>query len=222
MENELEYRDSVLKMVRDKRGYTLPYHELFAGMNPDLLLKYDAFYDALTLHQNTLAPMEKELVWIAILAIADEEAGSIHLVRAKKAGVPLEKIKESLTIAQTVRGSTVWPFVSRHWQEDLPDLDTMQAYDEAIEKQFSDGPIEPELVELIFIGAATAAANKDLLEHHYLRAAKMGIDERKIAEAMSFIFIPRGGNQLLDMANVIKRTIQAGKAEPRSVFKIWK
>lgn len=214
-------RDEVLQMVNRKRGYTLPYHELFAGMNPELLMRYDSFYDALTLQQNTLSDREKELVWIAILAIADEEAGSIHLKRAEKAGVALDETVESLTIAQMVRGQTIWTFVAQYWQEDLPQLNVWQAYDCAVGTLFSSGPIDPELVELIFIGAATAAANKQLLEHHFLRAEKLGIDERKIAEAMSFIFIPRGGNQLLDMAQVIKNTVQSKKVEPTSVFKVW-
>jgi len=109
MENSerLERRDQILSVVRKKRGYTLPYHELFAGMNPDLLEKYDSFYDALTLQNNNLTPREKELVWIAILAIVDEEAGSIHLVRAEKAGVRLDEIQESLTIAQMDRGFSI-------------------------------------------------------------------------------------------------------------------
>lgn len=221
MSNIQDRREEVLQMVNKKRGYTLPYHELFAGMNPELLVKYDSFYDALTLQQNVLTPVEKELVWIAILAIADEEAGSIHLKRADKAGVTLEQTIESLTIAQMVRGETIWPFVAQYWQADLPELDTWNAYDTAVETLFHQGPIGSELIELIFIGAATAAANKQLLEHHFLRAEAMGVDERKIAEAMSFIFIPRGGNQLLDMAQVIKDAVRLKKVKPSSVFKVW-
>lgn len=215
------HRDTVLAAVEKKRGYTLAYHQLFAGLDSQLLERYDRFYEALTLREKYLAPREKELIWIAILAIASEEAGSIHLQRAAAAGVRTDEITASLSIAQLVRGFSIWSFVEKCWKDNLPGLDEMAAYDRIVDKTMDHRLLPPELTELIFIGAAAAAADARLLEHHYLRAAALGVAEEKIAEAMSFIFIPCGGNQLLDMATVIKNAVEAGKSAPTSIFQIW-
>lgn len=223
MSDSVDYtrRDQVLESVRKKRGYTLSYHQLFASLNPELLSRYDSFYEALTLLQGHLEPKEKELVWIAILAIADEEAGSIHLKRAEKVGITTDEIAVSLSIAQLVKGFRIWPFVQKNWKSDLPNLDEYATYDSIVDRVVGSSGLDPKLVELIFIGAATTNADAALLEHHFIRAETIGVPEEKIAEAMSFIIIPRGGNMLLDMANVLRDVVASKKVKPTTIFKIW-
>lgn len=210
-----------LAIVERKRGYVLSYHQLFAGLDTELLLKYDAFYEALTLQERYLTPRQKEIVWIAILAIADEEAGSLHLDRAAKAGVTTEEIAASITIANMIRGFSVWPFVEKYWSKWLPDLDALANYNALVEKALVDFPLEKDLAELVFIGAATAIGNKQALSHHLIRANTIGIPDELIAEAMSFIIIPCGGNQLMDMTSVLSNLVKQGQFKPMSIFGCW-
>ena len=78
---------SVLLKVRRKRGYLLSYHRLLHGIAPELLATYDAFYTQFTLTGRALTPLQKETVWIALIAATHARVGTIHLKRAVKAGM---------------------------------------------------------------------------------------------------------------------------------------
>ena len=212
---------SVLKSVRKKRGYVLPYHELFWFINADLLAKYDAFYEELTLKTNHLDNKTKELVWLGILMSVFEEAGTIHLRRAREAGVTDEEIRDVIKLTQIGRGFEVVLFVGEKWQKHLPAIDSLRTYGDLVDSITERVSISRRLCELVFIGIYCAIPIPKALKCHLLRAKECGVRDEEIAEAMSFIFIPRGGNVLIEAAQVLKEMIQGGELKSDGVFSYW-
>lgn len=211
----------ILESVKKKRGYVLPYHELFWCMDPDLLAKYDAFYEQLTLRTNHLDNKTKELVWLGILISVFEEAGTIHLRRAREAGVTDDEIQDVIKLTQIGRGFEVILFVGEKWQNHLPAIDPLRTYGDLINSVTERTTIPRRLCELVLIGIYCAIPIPKALKYHLLHAKECGLRDEEIAEAMSFIFIPRGGNVLIEAAQVLKDVVKSGEFEPDSIFSYW-
>jgi len=211
----------ILESVKKKRGYVLPYHELFWCIDPKLLAKYDAFYEHLTLMTNHLDARTKELVWIGILICASEEAGTLHLKRAREAGVTDEEIRDVISIAYLARGFDTLIFVADKWKGYLPEIDVMGQYAKLIDSFMKEMTLSKRVAELVFIGAYSALPIPRALRWHLIRAKQEGVRDEEIAEAVSFIFIPRGGNQLIEVAQVLKDAVQHRELEPDSSFDYW-
>ena len=82
-----------------KRGYLLPYHRMLAASDPKLLATYDALYTRLTLDERILTSVEKETVWIALIATTREKLAIFHFERAEAAGMSNTAISDALAIA---------------------------------------------------------------------------------------------------------------------------
>ncbi len=197
----------ILTKVKEKRGYLLPYHELFFCVDPGLLEAYDRFYDSLTLRKNHLDLKTKELVWLGILMGVLEEAGTIHLKRAREAGVTDDDICAIVKLTQIARGFDVLSFVEKKWGQNLPGISPMQIYEDLLDSVTSKMTLPKTIVELVFIGIYSALRNKAALRLHLKRAKASDLSDEEIAEAMSYIFIPRGGNALIDASEVFKEVI---------------
>ena len=192
----------ILEKVKEKRGYLLPYHALFLCVDPDLLEAYDRFYDRLTLRKNHLDLKTRELVWLGILMGVLEEAGTIHLKRARQAGVTDDDISDIVKLTQIARGFDVLSFIDKKWKKDLPGISPVQIYEDLIDSLTPKMTLPKNTVELIFIGIYSALRNKTALRLHLKRAKTFNLSDEEIAEAMSYIFIPRGGNALIEASEV--------------------
>jgi len=198
----------ILTKVKEKRGYLLPYHELFLCVDPDLLEAYDRFYDRLTLRKNHLDLKTKELVWLGILMGVLEEAGTIHFKRARQAGVTDDDISAIVKLTQVARGFDVLPFIENKWGQALPEISPMHIYEDLIDSVTGKTTLPKSTVELIFIGIYSALRNKTALRLHLKRAKTFDLSDEEIAEAMSYIFIPRGGNALIEASEVFMEVIR--------------
>src|SRR5690606_19034212 len=94
-----QHSKKLLDEMFAKRGYLLPYHRLLGESDPELLSTYDALYTRLTLNERVLTLEEREVVWIALIAITREKYASFHLERGVKAGMTTETITDSIAIA---------------------------------------------------------------------------------------------------------------------------
>jgi len=200
----------ILEKVKEKRGYLLPYHELFFRIDPDLLEAYDRFYDRLTLRKNHLDLKTRELVWLGILMGVLEEAGTIHFKRARQAGVTDDDISAVVKLTQVARGFDVLPFIEKKWGQDLPGISPMNIYEDLIDAVTAKMAFKKNTVELIFIGIYSALRNKPALRFHLKRAKTSDLSDEEIAEAMSYIFIPRGGNALIEASEIFIEIIDKG------------
>lgn len=198
----------ILTKVKEKRGYLLPYHALFLCVDPGLLEAYDRFYDRLTLRKNHLDRKTKELVWLGILMGVLEEAGTIHLKRAGEAGVTDADISDIVKLTQIARGFDVLPFIEKKWGQNLPGISPVQIYEDLVDAVTAKTTLPKNTVELIFIGIYSALRNKTALRLHLKRAKAFDLSDEEIAEAMSYIFIPRGGNALIEASEVFMEVIR--------------
>jgi alkylhydroperoxidase/carboxymuconolactone decarboxylase family protein YurZ len=211
----------VLKKVKGKRGYLLPYHELFACIDPILLEKYDDFYTELTLKNKVLDNKTKELAWIGILAAASEEAGTIHLKKGRDAGITDEEISDVITLTQIAKGFDVLMFVEEKWGSFFQNIRVMEIYGNLVKQLKKNVRLSEKIVELVFIGIYAALEIKKGLEFHLMKSKECGARDEEIAEVMSFVILPRGVNTMLEAAEVLKNLVKEGKLKPDSIFKYW-
>lgn len=96
----------LLASMRERRGYTLAFHELLAEHLPDVLEAYDAYYSGTWLTENVLDARTKELVAIGIhAAVLEREGLEIHMKRAVAAGATEAEIVEAFLLAAIPAGT---------------------------------------------------------------------------------------------------------------------
>lgn len=194
---------STLGDVGAKRGYLLPYHKMLAEHEPELLSAYDRFYTQLTLADNILSRRDKEIVWIALLAAAREGVGSLHLKRGVEAGLSLEEIQASAALAAVTEAFAATAFAARHWAEWTPTEAMTSAYRALAEA--ARGPIEPHTAELAMTVCHASRKDEGGMRHHLLRYFELGGTAAALCEGLSFLFIPIGGNMLIDAVEIWDR-----------------
>lgn len=204
--NTVETR--LLKSVIKKRGYLLPYHELFLDISSELLESYDTFYENITLKERHLDSKTKELVWAGILMSVNEKAGTLHLKRGKAAGITDQEFTEVMTLVQLATGFECFIFFKNNWQEEFPNIDSFNCYCSFLNEITSNMKLRKVAIELIFIGIYSALSQNEGLRLHLKRAKDLGINDEQIAEAISYIFIPCGGNVLIDAAEIFKDIVK--------------
>ncbi|MEZ5653103.1 MAG: carboxymuconolactone decarboxylase family protein [Burkholderiaceae bacterium] len=192
--NDAEH--AVLEAVRAKRGYTLPYHRMFAAGSADLLERYDAFYEALTLAPRVLTPLERETVWASILAAAREVHGFIHMERARRAGLDEAARSWAVAIAAVCEAHTVIAFAGGHWADWTGGPSLRERYLAMFEAARGRTPVA--LAHLAAVAAMGARRDAAGLRLHLERAFEAGITREQVAEALSYLMIPCGGNVLID------------------------
>jgi hypothetical protein len=132
---------------------------MFARHAPQLLARYDAYYETLTLKQRELTPTGRETVWAALQLAAREAHGSIHLQRGVKAGMGTPEFADAVAIAAAVEAWPALVYSSTHWAEWTPADATTARYLAIFEAARGNVPRDvAEITAVPGIGAATAAA----------------------------------------------------------------
>ena len=186
----------VIESVQRKRGYTLPYHRMFAAWAPELLASYDAFYEQLTLVPRVLTAIERETVWAALLAAAREEHGFIHMKRALAAGLTQGDIARAVMVAAVTEAFTVTAFAGANWSAwTLPD-DLERRYLAAFDAVRGD--LAPGLAHLAALVAMGARRDRLGMVLHLRHAFAAGVTQAQACEGLSYILLPCGGNTLIE------------------------
>ncbi|WP_144183681.1 carboxymuconolactone decarboxylase family protein [Elioraea rosea] len=187
---------AILAQVEAKRGYTLPYHRLFARHAPALLRDYDRFYESLTLEKRLLTPVQRETVWAGLLAAAREVHGFIHMRRATAAGMTNDDIARAVAIAAATEAFAVIGFSGTNWAAwTLPEALTaryLTIFDAA-----RDG-LDPGLAHLVAAVAMAARRERAGTVLHLARTFQGGITPGEACEGLSYMLIPCGGNTLIE------------------------
>ena len=187
---------AAIDAVRAKRGYTLPYHRMFAASAPELLERYDAFYEALTLAPRVLTPVERETVWATLLAAAREVHGFIHMRRAQAAGLGEDELARAVAIAAVAEGFATLGFAGEHW--------AAWTGQRAVERQYlalfdaARGPMPAGLAHLAATVAMGARRDARGLALHLAHAFDAEVTREQVCEGLSYLLIPCGGNVLID------------------------
>lgn len=195
--------EGVIAAVGAKRGYLLPYHRMLATHDPALLAAYDAFYEQLTLTEKVLPPREKEIVWIALLAAAREGVGSLHLKRGIAAGLTLEEIAAAVALSAASESFAAFLFAAAHWSDWTPDAVTTAGYRALVEA--ARGPVEPRVAELALVLCHAARKGEAAMRLHMTAYFGLGGTPAALSEALAFLFLPLGGNMLIDAVEIWHR-----------------
>lgn len=187
--------DQLLEQIRGERGYALSYHELLARTDPRLLEAYRELYARFTLEPRHLDTRRKELIWTGLLAAADEHVGSIHLERARDAGVSVEELRAAARLGGVAASWGAIAFAAEHWAHLL---DAPSAFDEYW--TVVDGarePLDEVDASLLLLTVSGARLCEPQFVSHLSRLYELGVDERQVAEAVSYLLLPMGANTLL-------------------------
>lgn len=202
----------VIAAVKAKRGYTLPYHRLFAAHAPDLLAAYDAFYEQLTLVPRVLTPADRETIWAALLAAVREVHGFIHMKRALAAGLTRDDIARAVMLAGVTESFTVADFSGREWSAwTLPsDLETryLSVFDAAR------GSLPARIAHLSAAVAMGARRDRGGTVIHLREAFAAGATPAEATEGLSYMLIPCGGNTLIEAVAFWEEAASAGILPP--------
>lgn len=202
-------KSNVLREVRRKRGYLLSYHRLLHALDPELLAAYDAFYTRFTLDDEVLSPVEKETVWLALIAATRARVGTIHLKRAAAAGMGRDAIADALALAAACESLDAIGFARDAFPDWVDESRLLKRYLGAFEA--ARGRTKPVLAE---IAAAVAHAGRRHAEGqrlHLKRAFQMGARPAAVAKALSFVLLHCGGPTMLDAMEVWLKMVKQSK-----------
>ncbi len=189
-----EREPEVLARLLAERGYLLSYHHVYARLEPVLLERYGALYRSLTLEDRFVAPRVREMVWVGLLAVVAEGVGSLHLERARAAGVRPEELDAAVRLAAIATGWPTLEFGATRWRAFLANgaehlYATLVAAGRA--------PLEESLADLVLLVAHAALRAEAPFLYHLRRLLVGGMPETHIAEALSYLLNPCGANGLL-------------------------
>ena len=205
---------SVLAKVRKKRGYVLAYHRLLNEISPDLLAAYDEFYTQFTLVGRALTPVQKETVWVALIAATRAgPSGRIHLARARKAGMNRQAIADALALAAACEAWNVLEFSASAFPDWTNRPLLVKRYLRAFDA--ARGKTPPMLAHM---AAAVVQAGRQCeggMRLHLKRAIVHGARSRQLAEAMAFALLHCGGPTMVQATDAWSKMVKRGEV-PRT------
>jgi hypothetical protein len=213
---------SRLDEFRARRGYLMAHQGVMAAALPKLQDGYGVIYKALTLDQNHLLPLEKEFIWLALLATAGEHIGTHHIDLFYRSGGTERQAEAAFRLVAWAAGAAAFAFLDEHWQQHFPTIDARRAYlggASALIAGFDD--VERAMARLALVAAHTARRNRWGIATELEACYAECIPEVKIAEAMSLALWPCGVNCFIDASEVWLDLIRAGRVQPSAPFRAW-
>ncbi|WP_162409593.1 carboxymuconolactone decarboxylase family protein [Acuticoccus sediminis] len=216
--DELEELEARLAALKAERGYLLPHHGLMATFAPDLLEAYGAAYRAMTLTDRVLSPHEKEFVWLTILIATDEAEATHHVAKFYAAGGTDREVEAVVRLTALVRGAAAYRFVTDAWQRHLNTWDGAAAERAAGIAVAAEFGVAPGLVLLADAAMRVCLDDWDGLGRALVDLSAAGVEEAKIAEALSLTMFPGSVPRFVRAAGVWLTLIREGKvaASPRT------
>ena len=197
----------LLDEIRAERGYTLSFHEILARVDADYLAAYRDFYRAITLGERVLTPVQRETVWICLLVAVREEVGTIHVERAREAGIPESGIAACIRLAAVADAWESLQFAADHWSWTVEDTSTIGYLELVV--SVSRG-LDPVTVELALLAAHAGRRRRRPFELHLVRLLEQRVPEAAIVEALTYVQQPCGANTLLWATDAWLDAIAAG------------
>lgn len=201
----------LLDAMRAERGYTLSYHEIYARTEPKFLERYADLYRAFTLDERYLTAREREIVWVGILVADHERVGTLHLERALAIGITPEEIGDAVAVASVAHGYSALAFVEDAWSH-VVSFPLWQRYD-ALMADAARGLTETEL-HLCALATHGALKQGPGFLHHLTSLYGLCVPEEQIAEAVSYLLLPKGANTMLWATDEWLQAIAEGLVTP--------
>ncbi len=210
-----------LKQIRAARGFVLPHHGALAAALPELHTAYEAMYRALTLDQRHLTPLQKEIVWVGVLAACEEPVGTHHVAKFRAAGGNEALAAAIFRLVGWAAGARRYACLARDWQALLPGVPAAAAYTEGLRPLLRGGALAEAEARLALIAIHTACDEPFGLAAEIEAAYALGVPEPCIAEAMSLTIWPRGVNPFVRATGIWLALMRAGRVSPSAPFRAW-
>jgi hypothetical protein len=186
-----------------RRGYLMAHQGVMAAALPRLQDSYGVIYKALTLDHNHLEPLEKEFVWLGLLATQREHIGTHHVDLFYRSGGTQRQAEAAFRLVAWAAGVGAFEFLGEHWQGHFPAVDAHRAYRDgtgALLAGFDE--LAPATARLALIGIHTARRARWAIEAELMACYADRVPEVKVAEAMSLALWPCGVNCFLEASEV--------------------
>lgn len=213
-------RESLLSL-RDSHGYVLPHRGLMAAALPELHATYGAMYRALTVQQGHMPALERECVWLAILVACDEPVGTHHLALFRQHGGDDRQAAALFRQTAWAIGAEAHAFLPRSWGTHFPGLDAAALFRDGAAALSADGALPDVTARLLRLAVLAARGNLWALGVELEAAYAAGLDERRMAEAVSLIIWPRGVNPFVRAADTWLALLRSGRVRPSAAFAAW-
>ena len=189
----------LLEEMQAKRGYLLSYHRMLAASDPQLLARYDALYTRLTLDQRVLMPVERETVWIALIATTREKYAVFHFDRATEAGMDPEAIGDAVALAAACESFETLRLAQTAFTKWVPESEAMKRYLRTFDA--ARGSIPASTAHVCAVVCHASHRNADGMRVHLQRAFADGATREQLAEGLSYVLLHRGGPTMIDAVN---------------------
>jgi alkylhydroperoxidase/carboxymuconolactone decarboxylase family protein YurZ len=212
---------AVLEGLRDGRGYLLPHHGPMAAALPDLHAAYRAMYRALTLDRRHLAELERECVWVALLAALGEAVGTHHIRAFRAAGGDDAMAGALFRLGAWAIGAEEHRFLDAGWARHFPGFDPVRSYLDgaaALGAAALPGPT----ARLALCAIHAARGNQWALRVELEAAYAEAVPEPMLAEALSLVIWPRGVNPFVRAAETWLDLLRSGRVQPTPPFAAWR
>ena len=186
----------LLDAMLAKRGYLLPYHRMLAASDPKMLAAYDSLYTRMTLDRRVLTEVEKETVWIALIATTREKIAVFHFERAEAAGMKKGAICDALAIAAGCESFNALQFGHTAFGKWAPDSMTIKNYLRIFEA--ARGRTHKTTAEIAATVCHAGLRNANGMRIHLQRAFAAGATHAQMSEALSYVLLHRGGPTMVD------------------------
>jgi hypothetical protein len=209
-----------LAALRAGRGFVLPHHGLMAAALPELHATYEAMYRALTLDPRHLAPLDRESVWLAILAACEEPVGTHHLAKFRAAGGEEALALALFRLAAWSGGAGCHATLDAAWSGQFA-TGLAEAWRDGVRALLRETTL-PEPLGWTCLAAIHAARDQPWALAIAIEAAlNRGVAEASLAEALSLGIWPRGVNRFVRAAECWLGLIRAGRVPASPGFRAW-
>lgn len=200
-----------IERIRSGRGYVLAFHELWAQWEPELLDRYNAFYEFLAFDPKEMSAARRELIWIAALTAAREVRGKLHVNRANDAGLSPRIMASAVRIACCADLYEALRFSAEAWG--IPEVDSFpeDGYDDAF-AALAEG-IDKVTAHLAASSAMAVRRNEAGCRLHLSVALEAGATPREAVEAVSIAFMPGGAPALMLGTEVLLSVLNRGSRD---------
>lgn len=201
--------EKLLDAMLAKRGYLLSYHRMLAASDPQLLANYDALYTRLTLDQRVLTAVERETVWVALIATTREKYAVFHFDRAITAGMSNDAISDAVAVAAACESFDALHFAQTEFTKWVPESRAMKRYLRMFDA--ARGRIRPATAEIAAVVCHAAHRNAGGMRVHLARAFASGASREQVAEALAYVLLHRGGPTMIDAVDCWEKAAPALK-----------
>ncbi|MBP0496330.1 hypothetical protein [Roseomonas indoligenes] len=212
---------AALAALQAGRGYVLPHRGLMAVALPELYGAYEVMYRALTVDERHMTPLQRECVWLAILVACDEPVGTHHVAAFRRCGGTDRDAAALFRQTAWAMGADAHAFMRGEWAPHFPGFDPAAAYLDGASALNAAGELPDETARLARMAVQAARGGLWALETELEAAYGAGLDERRMAEAISLIIWPRGVNPFVRAAEAWLGLLRSGRVTPSPAFAAW-